>query len=95
MKILRLGLAVNILFIVNQFLGVDEQERPKCALSLNNQLTSYRLTDPILYIEHGENPMPVPLTIGTDSTVETIFEAAGERKDTSGLLFYKIETTGY
>jgi hypothetical protein len=89
------GLATGTLTstILEKLLHVDEQERPKCALSLENQLTSYRLTDPVLYLEHGENPMPVPLKIETDSTVEMIFEAAGEGKDTSGFLFYKIETT--
>ena len=92
-----IGLATGTLTskILEKLLNVEEQERPKCALSLNNQLTSYRLTDPLLFLGHGENPMPVPLTIGTNSTVETIFEAAGEGKDTSGLLFYKMETTGH
>ena len=89
------GLATGTLTstILEKLLHVEEQERPKCALSLENQLTSYRLTDPVLYLEHGENPMPVPLKIETDSTVEMIFEAAAGGKDTSGLLFYKIEKT--
>ncbi|CAB4008777.1 Hypothetical predicted protein [Paramuricea clavata] len=55
-------------------------------------LTKYRLINPLLYLVHGENPMPVPLKIETNSTVDTLFEAAAGKKDTSGLLFYEIET---
>lgn len=73
-------------------LGGDE--KPKCALSLSNNLTRLRLIDPLVYLEHGEHPIPVPVKIETTSTIETVFEAAATTKDTSGLLFYTIEGTG-
>jgi hypothetical protein len=91
------GLATGTLTstILEKFLHVGGKTKATCALSLENQLTSYRLTDPVLFMEHGENPMPVPLKIATNSTTEIVFEAAGDKDDTSGLLFYKIETTGH
>lgn len=71
----------------------NDDETAKCALSISNKLTKYRLINPVLYVEHGEIPMPVPLKIDTNSTVETIFEAVRNQKDTSGMLFYEIEST--
>ena len=35
--------------------------------------------------------MPVPVKIETGSTIETLFEAADSKKNTSGLVFYNIE----
>ena len=127
MQVLRIALAINILFLVDKcfnhfpsaaeaqrfpverpFIGlatgtitssflakllhIEDEDKPKCALSISNMLTKYRLINPLLYLVHGENPMPVPLKIETNSTVDTLFEAAAGKKDTSGLLFYEIET---
>ena len=81
--------------IFDKFLGLDSDEKPKCALSLTNNLTNYRLVDPFVYLEHGEHPMPVPVKMEIGSTIDTVFEAADPKKDTSGLLFYNIEKTGH
>ena len=81
--------------IFDKFLGLASDEKPKCALSLTNNLTSYRLVDPFVYLEHGEHPMPVPVKIEIGSTIDTVFEAADPKKDTSGLVFYNIEKTGH
>ena len=92
-----IGLATGTITssLLGKLLHVENQDKPKCALSISNMLTKYRLINPFVYLEHGENPMPVPFKIETNSTVDTLFEAAAERKDTSGLLFYKIEQTPY
>lgn len=90
---LATGTITNTIF--DKFLGLGINDRPKCALSLSNNLTRYRLIDPFVYLEHGEHPMPVPVRVESGSTIETLFEAADVSKDTSGLLFYKIEKTGH
>ena len=80
--------------IFKKVMRLGDDEKPKCALSLSNNLTRHRLIDPLVYLEHGEHPIPVPVKIETNSTIETVFEAAATTKDTSGLLFYTIEGTG-
>ena len=90
---LATGTITNTIF--EKFLGLGINDRPKCALSLSNNLTRYRLIDPFVYLEHGEHPMPVPVKVESGSTIETLFEAADVKKDTSGLLFYSIEKTGH
>lgn len=81
--------------IFDKFLGLGSDEKPKCALSLTNNLTNYRLVDPFVYLEHGGHTMPVPVKIEIGSTMDTVFEAADAKKDTSGLVFYNIEKTGH
>ena len=71
------------------------ENKPFCALSIGNNLTSYRLLNPFVYLKHGEHSMPVPVRIETNSTAETFFQAKGESKKTAGLLFYEIEKTGH
>ena len=82
--------------ILEKFSGLKPVEnKPFCAFSIGNNLTSYRLLDPFVYLKHGEHPMPVPVRIETNSTAETFFQASGESKDTAGLLFYEIEKTAH
>ena len=90
---MRLATGTITSTILEKLLGLGTENKAKCALSLTNNLMSYRLIDPFIFLEHGEHSIPVPVRIQTNSTVETLFQGASENTDSSGLLFYKVETT--
>ncbi|XP_068679117.1 uncharacterized protein [Montipora foliosa] len=81
--------------LLEKLLYLDNDDRPQCALSIHNSLTSYRLVNPVLFIVHGGNSAPPPLKITANSSDQVTLEAFKRTGATSGLLFYEIEHVGH
>lgn len=80
--------------LLEKILYLDKGDNAECGLSIHNKLNYYRLVNPFLFIVHGENPMPVPIKIDTNTSEETSMVAAARTGATSGVLFYEIESVG-